>query len=188
MTPSPQAAINSLTGLTSCEIADSLTKLGVNAYIINSRLIAPDANATFIGPAHTCEFVPITDTTTPKADRHHVDTLVKGQVMVIATKTDVPNAVWGGLMSTRARFLGCEGVVVEGRVRDVRELQAIRIPVASTHGTSVLGAGGFARPTRVGEPLTLCRDTAWPVVVREGDIIVGDVDGCVCVPIERCEE
>ncbi|KAJ3277317.1 hypothetical protein HDU76_010430 [Blyttiomyces sp. JEL0837] len=63
-----------------------------------------------------------------------------------------------------------------------------KFPVAATRGTSVLGAGGFARPVGVGEPVELCKNTPWPVLVREGDIIVADVDGAVRVPLERAEE
>ncbi|KAI9339194.1 RraA-like protein [Zopfochytrium polystomum] len=183
-----------------------MTKLGITCYIQNTRLLSPPPSsrqhrgAYFIGPAHTVQFVPHGDTTTPAASAHHVDTLTRGSVMVIAASASLPNAVWGGLMTARARRLGCVGAVVDGRVRDLNEIWGVgeeeggsggsgaSFPVLATRGTSVLGAGSHARPVRVGEPVTLCGETAWPVVVREGDVVVGDVDGAVRVPIERAAE
>ena len=80
------------------------------------------------------------------------------------------------------------------RIRDLKEIWgdakdgSKAFPVAATRGTSVLGAAGYARAVRVGEPITLCAGTGWPVVVREGDIIVCDIDGAVRVPSERAAE
>ena len=42
---------------------------------------------------------------------------------MIKVPTHLPNAVWGGLMSARASFLGAQGVVIEGNARDLTESQ-----------------------------------------------------------------
>jgi regulator of RNase E activity RraA len=42
---------------------------------------------------------------------------------VIKVPPHLPNAVWGGLMSARASFLGAKGVVIEGNARDLTESQ-----------------------------------------------------------------
>jgi regulator of RNase E activity RraA len=89
-------------------------------------------------PAYTVEFVPATDTVSTRPSVHHVDSCPKGSVIVIKTPAHLPNAVWGGLMSARASFLGAQGVVVEGRIRDVQEIQEMGLPVFST-GFSTLG-------------------------------------------------
>ncbi|KAJ3104378.1 hypothetical protein HDU96_008945 [Phlyctochytrium bullatum] len=179
-----------LAGCSTCELADGMQKLGIGAcYIVNAApIVSPSSASVVVGRAHTVEFVPITDTITPPASAHHVDVLPAGHFMVIATPATAPNAVWGGLMANRAKVVGGVGVLVDGKVRDVAELEEVGLPVFATRGTSVLGAGGYVRPARVGEPVVLAKDSAWPVLVRPGDWIVADRDGAVRVPKERVEE
>lgn len=43
---------------------------------------------------------------------------------------DVKNAVWGGLMTARARAKGVQGVVIDGRVRDLNEHREMKFPVS----------------------------------------------------------
>ncbi|KND00652.1 bifunctional 4-hydroxy-4-methyl-2-oxoglutarate aldolase/oxaloacetate decarboxylase [Spizellomyces punctatus DAOM BR117] len=180
----------------SCELADALTKLSIPAHIPNVVLRSPDPSSSsfsstrICGPAHTVEFVPATDTVSPRLPSsipHHVDVAPKDSVIVIKAPLTTPNAVWGGLMSARASQLGCVGVVVEGRIRDLREHWGLNFPVFSS-GTSTLGASPYVRVTSVGEPITLGTECGWPVVVRNGDMIVADIDGVVRVPLDRVEE
>jgi regulator of RNase E activity RraA len=98
-----------------------------------------------------------------------------------------PNAVWGGLMGTRAKCLGVAGAVIEGRIRDRAEMMEIGLPVYAK-GNSTLGAGLFSRVSSVNLPITLCSQTISPVTVNPGDIIVADTDGVVCIPAERVAE
>ena len=39
-------------------------------------------------------------------------------------------AVWGGLMSARAKAKKVQGVVIDGRVRDLREHRSMEYPVS----------------------------------------------------------
>ncbi|KAI8851396.1 RraA-like protein [Chytridium lagenaria] len=184
---------NLLTPFSTCDLADALQRLNIPSCIPNATPIAPTTQSSptppsFIGPAHTVQFIPSTETLTPQAHSHHVDILPRDHVMVIAAPLTHPNAVWGGIMSARAKAVGAAGVIVDGRVRDILELRETGLPVFATNGTSVLGAAGYVRPVGVGETVTLGAGTMWPVVVRPGDWIVADVDGVVRVPVERVEE
>jgi regulator of RNase E activity RraA len=40
------------------------------------------------------------------------------------------NAVYGGLMSLRAKVLGAAGVIIDGRVRDLQEHRDLEFPVS----------------------------------------------------------
>jgi regulator of RNase E activity RraA len=42
----------------------------------------------------------------------------------------IPNAVYGGLMSTRAQASKAVGSVVDGRFRDLQEHRALNFPVS----------------------------------------------------------
>jgi regulator of RNase E activity RraA len=91
-------------------------------------------------------------------------------------------ALWGGLMSTRAIRCGAAGAVVHGFHRDTREILRLGFPVASFGGYAQdQGPRGKVVDWRV--PIEM--DS---VKVRPGDIIYGDVDGVLVIPIEAANE
>jgi regulator of RNase E activity RraA len=88
------------------------------------------------------------------------------------------NALWGELMSTRARKLGARGAVLNGYVRDTKAILQLGFP------TFAFGSYGqdsaprykvvdFRVPVEIGS-----------VRVRPGDILFGDIDGVLVVPAE----
>ena len=62
--------------------------------------------------------------TTPK----QIDTIPEGAVVFISSPS-IPNAVYGGLMSTRAKYSGAVGTVIDGRFRDIDEHRDLDFPV-----------------------------------------------------------
>ena len=59
-----------------------------------------------------------------------LDSLTKNDVYICTGSS--PNfALWGGLMSTRALHLGAGGAVLDGYVRDSKELLELGLPIAS---------------------------------------------------------
>ena len=82
-----------------------------------------------VGPAITVKLVHASDTEAPKPARHFADCNDEGKIMYVQQPKGLYSACWGGLMSTRAKYLGAAGVVVDGRVRDVGEHQDMEFPV-----------------------------------------------------------
>ncbi|HEV2124024.1 MAG TPA: RraA family protein, partial [Chloroflexota bacterium] len=85
---------------------------------------------------------------------------------------------WGELLSTAAKQRGARGAVIDGYVRDVRQIEAMRWPVFST-GMYPVDSAGRSMVVEYGQPVE-----CGGVLVREGDIIFGDVDGIVVIPRE----
>lgn len=83
-----------------------------------------------IGPAVTVQMVEASDTTSPKPPKHFADCNEAGKVMYVQQPKGLYSACWGGLMSTRAKYLGAAGVVVDGRIRDVAEHREKEFPVS----------------------------------------------------------
>lgn len=82
-------------------------------------------------------------------------------------------------MSARAKSKGVQGVVIDGRVRDLNEHREMEFPVfARSH--SILPQNAFVRPSEIQVPITLSTS---PVVVHPSDIIVADLDGVICIPL-----
>lgn len=102
---------------------------------------------------------------------------------VLATESrDDVAAHLGELSTTALREQGCRGAVIDGGVRDVRYILDQGFPVFSCYRTPA------DAPPR-------WRVLDWdvsveigPVEVHPGDVLVGDVDGVVCVPRDVAEE
>jgi regulator of RNase E activity RraA len=103
-----------------------------------------------------------------------------GDVLVIVTNGHTTNSTWGELTSLIGRERGLAGVVTDGVVRDSREIVEIGVPVFARGLTpnSPLKDG----PGQVNVPVT-----CGGAIVRPGDILVGDADGVVVVPLEQAE-
>lgn len=50
-----------------------------------------------------------------------IDSVPSGSVLFISAPPKTVCAVYGGLMSTRAKYLGAAGTIVDGRIRDLQE-------------------------------------------------------------------
>jgi regulator of RNase E activity RraA len=106
-----------------------------------------------------------------------LDDLHKNEIY-LNTGSSPRNALWGELMSTRARILGSRGAVLNGYVRDTKPILEMGFP------TFAFGSYGqdsaprykvvdFRVPVEIGA-----------VRVRPGDILFGDIDGVLLVPAE----
>ncbi|KDQ21641.1 hypothetical protein BOTBODRAFT_26073 [Botryobasidium botryosum FD-172 SS1] len=200
----PPSVSDKLAEYTTCEISDALIKLGVphGGHIPDITMFSPsfdDTSVRICGPAYTVKMVPASDTSSPKLERHFVDSAPRGCVMVISAPPSVKSAVWGGLMTAGAQVQGVRGVVIDGRCRDIAEHRAAQFPVFA-RGRSTLGQGTFTHPSEINVPITIDVPTSvnpssntevvkpfMEAEVNPGDIVVADVDGVVWVPPELVE-
>ena len=104
-----------------------------------------------------------------------LDSLRAGEVYVAAAGAP-PFALWGELMNTRALAQGAAGAVLDGYVRDTRQIRAMTLPVFA-RGSYAQDQRGRGRVIAYREPVRIA-----DVAVRPGDLIVGDDDGVLCVP------
>lgn len=105
-----------------------------------------------------------------------LDGLQAGEVY-ITTGASPRYALWGGLMSTRARALGATGAVLDGYHRDTREILKLGFPVFSY--------GSYAQDQKVRGRVIDYRcpiEFGNGVRVNPGDVIVGDIDGVLAIP------
>ncbi|KAI1404966.1 RraA-like protein [Hypoxylon fuscum] len=187
--------IQRLRAFASCDIGDALVKLKYpyGGFLDGITMWSPDrraGQAKMFGPAITVKMVEISDRTSPSLSRHFADFNEQGKVMYVQQPKGLYSACWGGLMSTRANYLGASGVVIDGRTRDVNEHRDLGFPVFA-RDTSILGSNTFTRASEINVPLQF-KEGLW---VNPGDYLVGDADGVVVVPpslmesiVEICEE
>jgi regulator of RNase E activity RraA len=103
-----------------------------------------------------------------------------GDVIVIAASGHLNSAVWGGGLTLSAKHLGVEAVVVDGAVMDTRAILSREVPVFCRG--SYPAHGPWEKPGSVNVPVS-----AGGVVVNPGDIILGDLDGVIVVPLVDAE-
>ena len=100
----------------------------------------------------------------------------------LATGCTPTFALWGGLMTTRARHLKAAGAVLDGYHRDTPEVLASGMPVVSMGGYAQdQGARGKVVDWRVPVEVQGVR-------VAPGDLVFGDLDGVLVIPRAAEEE
>jgi len=104
-----------------------------------------------------------------------------GDILVIDGRGDTSRAVWGEYFSTWARGLGVAGVVIDGASRDVTDIEVLGFPVFAR-------ATIPRKPTLNGNGEVNVPVSCGGVCVLPGDIIVGDSEGVIVVPLRHLEK
>ena len=109
-----------------------------------------------------------------------IDIAKKGDVIVIYNENkDI--ACWGGLATMSSLNKGIAGVVIEGAVRDIDEIETLGLPIYTSN--TVPNAGDPKGFGEINAEITCGGQT-----VKPGDYIVGDESGVVVIPAERAYE
>jgi 4-hydroxy-4-methyl-2-oxoglutarate aldolase len=167
--------------LSTTNLADALDQVGLRGAVIGIRPLF--GMPKVIGRAVT---IKITAAGMMKSKRHlGVDAIASadpGDVIAIDNRGDTYNNCWGEILSFAAQKKGVSGVFVDGAARDVDFCQEIGFPVFARGVVPITARGrimqeDFNCPIRLGD-----------VQVRPGDILMGDVNGLVVIPLEKLDE
>ena len=127
-----------------------------------------------IGPAITVRTRPGDNLMVHKA----LDMAVPGDVLVVDAGGDVTNAIIGELMIAYAKQKGVAGIVIYGAIRDLDSISKDDFPVFAA---GVTHRGPYKDgPGEVNSDISICG-----MVVRPGDLVMGDMDGLIAVPYEH---
>jgi regulator of RNase E activity RraA len=158
-----------------------------NAFIANLTCVRPDLR--MVGRARTVRFVPLRPDLAelfPNREenphRKAVEQIGAGEVLVVDAHGDGDGGIFGDIMSARLKARGAAGLVVDGSLRDVWQIQALDLPVYTRH----IHAAGVGRALSAVEMDGIV--SCGGVAVRPGDYLVGDPDGVVVVPAALAAE
>lgn len=170
----PSAAlVEAFRGVPTGYLVDAMGGRGCLHHSIQALL--PD-RASLTGVAVTCHCGPADNLALFGA----LDIAGRGDVIVAGTDGFKATAVTGDLVLGMARNKGVAGFVTDGLVRDIAGIEAVGLPVYCAGVTA--NSPARSGPGTVGFPLVL-----GDVVVNPGDILVGDRDGVVVVPLADAE-
>lgn len=103
-----------------------------------------------------------------------------GDVLVVSADGFTEGGMWGEIITVAAMQKGIRGIVTDGGIRDTMPIHALGFPMysrgISMKGTTKVTGGTINQPIVIGG-----------VRVCPGDIVVGDNDGVVIVPLEEAE-
>jgi 4-hydroxy-4-methyl-2-oxoglutarate aldolase len=103
-----------------------------------------------------------------------------GDVLVIDSRGSTSRAVWGEYFSTWARGVGAAAVVIDGAARDATDIEAMQFPVFARATTPRMPT--LNGPGEVNVPIS-----CGGVCVLPGDIVIGDREGVIVVPLRHLD-
>jgi 4-hydroxy-4-methyl-2-oxoglutarate aldolase len=159
-------------------IADMLDKRGYRHQVLPHYITPFTEGNRMAGPAFTGQGYPCAseknDDTQTRLNM--LDSITPGTVSVWACGGSMACAHWGEIMSTAARERGCTGAVLDGGVRDLDFINAMRYPVFARFKSSASSIGRW--DIREYQVTIKIGDT----VIHPGDFVFADIDGVVIVP------
>lgn len=134
------------------------------------------AEGVMAGPAFTVKTRPGDNLMVHKA----LDIAEPGDIVVVDAGGDLTNSIIGEIMMNYAILRGLGGIVIYGAIRDHGTIRRQNWPVFAC---GVTHRGPYKDgPGEIGLPIAMDG-----MVINPGDLIIGDDDGLLCVPIEQAE-
>lgn len=132
---------------------------------------------TVAGLAFTVKSAPNVKITGEMTFRTQMISELPGDTMVVwDTSQDEKATLWGGVMTATAVGLGVKGAVIDGGIRDTHQILEKDFPVFYKH-RNPNGSLGRCLITHYQIPIKI-----GDVVIKPGDVVLGDIDGVVVVP------
>ncbi len=184
LTPELEASLNTVATAT---LTHQLHQRGIRTtFLPGLKPLQPEKR--MVGRARTLRYVALREDQQRNyqpginAQKRLVESTEEGDVLVMEARGVADAATIGDIFATRHFMLGGRGIVTDGALRDTPAIAAIGKPVYhfASHG-AVLGRKHM--PFSTDEPITCAG-----VFVVPGDVVVGDGEGVVIIPLDLVAE
>ena len=162
-------------GLTTAGLSDALDRLGIAGQVAGVRPLDPSYSVC--GPAFTVRYRAVEVVGETVGD--YIDDVPPGSVVVIDNQGRTDCTVWGDILTETARTRGVIGTVVDGACRDAQWSVRTGYPVYALANWMRTGKD------RVTVDAVQVRVQVGGVTIEPGDLVVGDRDGIVVLPMSK---
>ncbi|TIB77986.1 hypothetical protein E3Q23_00938 [Wallemia mellicola] len=177
-----------MTPISSTTISDAFHKLdpkpSTGGYLPDLHSFT--GSQTLSAPVFPIKFV-YKDSGTAPLRQHFVDLCPEGHILLLCPPENSTNACFGGLLATAAAAQSVAGVVANGRVRDLDELEDSGLTIFAK-GTSVCGQAPFLAPVSAGETVEITHPNGHKITIKSGDQLFADRNGVIVVDSTRMNE
>lgn len=168
--------------LSSAVFSDVMDSLGRTSQAAVPSIRPLDDGAVLVGRARTGAFMAVCDPRTLNENPYEleiqlIDDIGPGEVPILEC-ANLRIAPWGELLTTATKMPGGVGSVTDGLCREVRIIQELKFPVFCG-GIGRLDSRCHEKMLEIDRPVE-----RGGVGIRAGDIVYGDVDGVVVIPLE----
>lgn len=162
-------------------VSDAMDRLGLECKVLSHDVqsIPFDPHLKVAGIAFPCRVVPTNEYVEISKLLEMVDQITEDSIVVVASEADTDAALWGGLMSTRAKARGARGAVVNGGIRDFEHISGLGFPVFGKYRC----IKDIRRRGYMAEYNTEVNFDGQ--TIRPGDIVFGDANGVLVIPQEH---
>lgn len=168
-----KALVDAFAKLPVANVSDSMSRMTA----AGPRLRPMHASGGMAGAALTVRVRPGDNLMLHKA----IDMAVPGDVIVVDGGGDLTNSLMGELMLAHAAKRGVAGFVINGAIRDRDAFVTTNLP---TFAAGVTHRGPYKDgPGEINVPIALDG-----MVIEPGDIMIGDADGVLAVPLACAED
>ena len=180
----PQATPNEITlpmireSLYSAVLCDALDAMGLTNQSPRATLAPMTGDFVLVGRCKTSLWADMyhVDPKPYELELIAVDSCQSDDVLIAAAGGSTRSGIWGELLSTAARNRGCLGAIVDGAVRDTRQMSKMQFPVFA-RGRCIYDSQNRQRVIDLDVPVQIDG-----VVFSPGDLVLADADGVVVVP------
>lgn len=165
-------------------ICDVLDGLGYRDQALSNAIIPLADHTVIFGPAFTSIGTEVYSMPENPliAQTKVVDQLGEGEIYVLVTRGNYKCAVFGELFATAVNQRKGAGVLLDGYVRDLKQLKQMDFPIFY-RGRDPRTSKGRCEINECQIPVTLDG-----VTINPGDYIFADIDGTVIIPRDIIEE
>jgi regulator of RNase E activity RraA len=161
-------------------LSDVLDEMNHRDQALPARIRPLDDTLVMVGRARTGLYRDVYEVPTNRnpyeLEIRLIDDLKPGEIPVLACGHSGRIAPWGGLLTTASLARGAAGCLTDGYIRDTRTIRRLGFPVFHA-GIAPLDSKGRGEVVEIDSPVA-----CGGVMVRSGDLVVGDADGVIVVP------
>ncbi len=181
--PMPPSKLDEFSRFFTPLVSDVMDRLGIPSHVLPHQIQSIPFNAALkvAGLAFPCRVIPTPEYVEIDTLLEMVDAIPPKAFVAVAADDDIDVALWGGLMSTRAKSRGAVATVVNGGIRDFEQIAKLGFPVFGVYRC----IKDIRRRGYMAEYNTTIQIGG--VTVRPNDILYGDANGVLVIPQEQFE-